>query len=163
MALVSKARLQTYNPVSRHRLKHTPHRHPPPPPPPPARNTLSVASRRKSVCLGLLLRLCLLLLLRNLLPRGPRRCPDSQVFGLKKLPSSLSLSQSRGAVAGVQEAGFAVVSRSFGERLDRTEGKSGCVPTRLPVGCRHPGLGGAFRVACSLLTADISTSTPKTR
>lgn len=157
MALVSKARLQTYNPVSRHRLKHTPHRHPPPPPPPPARNTLSVASRRKSVRLGLLL------LLRNLLPRGPRRCPDSQVFGLKKLPSSLSLSQSRVCCWGAGSRlrrGFSEFRRTTRQdggkvRLLRADSTSCWVPP--------PRFGGAFRVACSLLRADISTSTPKTR
>lgn len=163
MALVSKARLQTYNPVSRHRLKHTPHRHPPPPPPPPARNTLSVASRRKSVCLGLLLRLCLLLLLRNLLPRGPRRCPDSQVFGLKKLPSSLSLSQSRVCCRGAGSRlrrGFSEFWRTTRQdggkvRLLRADSTSCWVPP--------PRFGGVFGVTCSLFTADISTSTPKTR
>lgn len=157
MALVSKVRLQTYNPVSRHRLKHTPHRHPPPPPPPPARNTLSVASRRKSVRLGLLL------LLRNLLPRGPRRCPDSQVFGLKKLPSSLSLSQSRVCCRGAGSR----LRRGFSEFWRTTRQDGGKVrllrADSTSVGCRHPGLGGAFRVACSLFTADISTSTPQTR
>lgn len=62
---------------------------------------------------------------------------------------------------GAQEAGFAVISWSFGEGLDRKEGKLWLLHTDCTsVWCHHAGLGGIFRVACSLFTVDIFTSTP---